>query len=500
MPSAAEQPVILQQETTLATNNQRLFKRPRIFNLMLTAFALVIILGIGGMVLAFWLVVRQSDPEQLRWMEAERAARAEVARLAAYYQQTGSWRQVERRLGPLPQTFGGIKGTASLLDERGRVVAGRRRLLEPRGGNEAVRRIPIVVEGQHVGTLVISVVDTEEAFPVGAFDQRPLVLGILSAGLGLTAVLLVLATIFSRQISAPLRHISSAAQAIAGGDHSSRVQPANVRELAELADSFNRMAEALQRADQQRRQLTADIAHELRTPLSIIKGRLEGIQDGIYEADAEQIEALLSEVALLERLINDLRLLALADAGQLTLYREVVSPVMLVNEAVRSFTPLATGRDVHLHSVVEEHLPDIEIDPQRITQVLGNLISNALRHTPTGGEVVVSAHRDQNGICFTVRDTGTGIDPADLPYIFERFYRVDRARSRSSGGAGLGLAIARRLVEAHGGQIWATSTPGQGTTVSFSLPVSLPQSRQSILENTPSVIPTPERSASKAVR
>ncbi len=500
MPSAAEQPVILQQETTLATNNQHLFKRPRIFNLMLTAFALVIILGIGGMVLAFWLVVRQSDPEQLRWMEAERAARAEVARLAAYYQQTGSWRQVERRLGPLPQTFGGIEGTASLLDERGRVVAGRRRPFDPRGGNEAVRRIPIVVEGQQVGTLVISVVDTEEAFPVGGFNRRPLVLGVLSAGLGLTVVLLVLATIFSRQISAPLRHISSAAQAIACGDHSSRVQPANVRELAELADSFNRMAEALQRADQQRRQLTADIAHELRTPLSIIKGRLEGIQDGIYEADAEQIEALLSEVALLERLINDLHLLALADAGQLPLYREVVSPVMLVNEAVRSFTPLATGRDVHLHSIVEEHLPDIEIDPQRITQVLGNLISNALRHTPAGGEIVVSAHRDPNGICFAVRDTGTGIDPVDLPYIFERFYRVDRARSRSSGGAGLGLAIARRLVEAHGGQIWATSTLGQGTTVSFLLPVSPPQSRQSILENTPSVIPTSERSASKTIR
>ncbi len=500
MPSAAEQPVILQQETTLATNNQHLFKRPRIFNLMLTAFALVIILGIGGMVLAFWLVVRQSDPEQLRWMEAERAARAEVARLAAYYQQTGSWRQVERRLGPLPQTFGGIEGTASLLDERGRVVAGRRRPFDPRGGNEAVRRIPIVVEGQHVGTLVISVVDTEEAFPVGGFNRRPLVLGVLSAGVGLMAVLLVLATIFSRQISAPLRHISSAAQAIAAGDHSSRVQPANVRELAELADSFNRMAEALQRADQQRRQLTADIAHELRTPLSIIKGRLEGIQDGIYEADAEQIEALLSEVALLERLINDLHLLALADAGQLPLYREVVSPVMLVNEAVRSFTPLATGRDVHLHSIVEEHLPDIEIDPQRITQVLGNLISNALRHTPAGGEIVVSAHRDPNGICFAVRDTGTGIDPVDLPYIFERFYRVDRARSRSSGGAGLGLAIARRLVEAHGGQIWATSTLGQGTTVSFLLPVSPPQSRQSILENTPSVIPTSERSASKTIR
>ncbi|ABY34108.1 MAG TPA: HAMP domain-containing protein [Chloroflexus aurantiacus] len=444
---------------------------PRLFNLMLTAFALVIVLGISGMALAFWLVVGQSNPEQMRWMEAEAAARTQAAQLAAYYQRVGSWRGVERQLGPLPQGFGSIEGAVSLLDENGRVVAGRRRPMILRG-NEAVLRIPIVVNNQQVGTLVISVIDTDEAFPVGNLNRRPLLLGMLSAGAGLMAVLLVLAAIFSRQISTPLRQISAAAHAIADGDHSSRVQTANVRELADLSASFNRMAEALQQADQQRRQLTADIAHELRTPLSIIKGRLEGIQDGVYEADAEQIEALLTEVALLERLINDLHLLALADAGQLPLYREVVSPQMLVNEAIRSFTPAANERNVRLSATIDDNLPDIEVDPQRIAQVLGNLIGNALRHTPAGGEVIVSAHRDESGIRFEVRDTGAGIDPADLPYIFDRFYKADRARSRSSGGAGLGLAIARRLVEAHGGQIWATSALQQGTTVSFRLPVS----------------------------
>ncbi|MDW8405525.1 sensor histidine kinase [Chloroflexus sp.] len=445
---------------------------PRIFNLMLTAFALVIVLGISGMVISFWLVTRWSDPAQIRWMEAEMAAREQAARLASYYQQTGSWRGVERQLGPLPQGFGDIEGTVSLLDANGRVVAGRRRPFMVRG-NEAVRRIPITVGDQQVGTLVISVVDTDEAFPVGSFNRRPLLLGMLGAGAGLMAILLGMAAVFSRRISAPLRQISAAAHAIADGDHSSRVQPANVRELAELAESFNRMAAALQQADQQRRQLTADIAHELRTPLSIIKGRLEGLQDGVYEADAEQIETLLAEVALLERLINDLHLLALADAGQLPLYREIVAPVMLVNEAVRSFAQSAAERDIRLTASTADDLPDIEVDPQRIAQVLGNLISNALRHTPAGGMVSVTVAAEPNGVIFRVSDTGPGIAPADLPHIFDRFYRADRARTRSSGGAGLGLAIARRLVEAHGGQIWAESELGRGTTVSFRLPVRL---------------------------
>lgn len=445
---------------------------PRLFNLMLTAFALVIVLGISGMVISFWLVTRWNDPAQIRWMEAEMSARNQALQLAAYYRQTGSWRGVERQLGPLPQRFGEIKGAVSLLDTSGRVVAGQRRPPTARG-NEAVRRIPIMVNDQQVGTLVFSVVDTDEAFPLGIFNRRPLLWGMVGAGAGLMTILLVLAAIFSRRISAPLRQISVAAHAIADGNHSSRVKPANVRELAELAESFNRMAAALQQADQQRRQLTADIAHELRTPLSIIKGRLEGIQDGVYEADAEQIEALLAEVALLERLINDLHLLALADAGQLPLYRETVAPAMLVNEAVRSFAQSAAERAIQLSAESAAGLPDIEVDPQRIAQVLGNLISNALRHTPAGGVVRVTVAAEPDGIVFSVADTGPGIDPADLPHIFDRFYRADRARTRSSGGAGLGLAIARRLVEAHGGQIWAESELGRGTTVRFRLPAGV---------------------------
>ncbi|NTW97449.1 MAG: sensor histidine kinase, partial [Oscillochloris sp.] len=202
-----------------------------------------------------------------------------------------------------------------------------------------------------------------------------------------------------------------------------------------------------------------------------------------------QIAGLLGEVALLERLIDDLRLLALAEAGQLALYREAVSPAQLVHDAGRSFAQQAADRGVELRVELADSLPEISADPQRIAQVLGNLVGNALRHTPAGGSVTLRVTKDEGRrmkdedrasaalilhpssfILFEVIDTGDGIDPADLPRIFDRFYRADRSRARSSGGAGLGLAIARRLVEAHGGAIRAESAPGQGTAMSFSLP------------------------------
>ncbi|MCX7791931.1 MAG: HAMP domain-containing histidine kinase [Chloroflexaceae bacterium] len=211
------------------------------------------------------------------------------------------------------------------------------------------------------------------------------------------------------------------------------------------------------------------MAHELRTPLSIIKGRLEGIQDGVYRAEAEQIDGLLDKVALLERLIEDLRLLALADAGQLALHVEPVNPLQLLEDARASFAHQAEERNIAMR-VEAEAVPELTVDPQRIAQVLGNLVNNALRHTPAGGMVTLAVRAGPSEALFEVRDTGSGIAPEDLPRIFDRFYRADPSRARVSGGAGLGLAIARRLVEAHGGRIWAESTPGQGATVRFTLP------------------------------
>jgi two-component system OmpR family sensor kinase/two-component system sensor histidine kinase BaeS len=301
--------------------------------------------------------------------------------------------------------------------------------------------------------------------------------GLVSAGLALAAVLLALAAFFSRRLSAPLRRLTEAARRLAAGDWNARVAGGGVRELHDLADAFNSMAASLARADQQRRQLTADVAHELRTPLSVMRGRLEGIQDGIYPATAEQMDLLLDEVALLERLIEDLRLLALADAGQLPLYPEPLDAAHLLHDAARALAPQAESQQVALDVQVAPDLPEVAADPQRIAQVLSNLVGNAVRHTPAGGQVTLHAWAAHPpglvpALVIAVADTGSGIAPADLPHIFDRFWRADRARTRSSGGAGLGLAIARRIVEAHGGQIGAQSQPGHGTTVTFTLPLT----------------------------
>ncbi len=312
----------------------------------------------------------------------------------------------------------------------------------------------------------------------GASAAGDFVRGAISAALGLAAILLGLATFVSGRISRPLHRLTRAAQQLAAGDLSVRVADAGVQEIHDLAAAFNTMAGALATADQQRRQLTADVAHELRTPLSIIRGRLEGLQDGVYTATPDEIAALLDETALLERLIEDLRLLALADAGQLPLYREPLDPAALVRDVVAAHVPLACAQGVTLGATIAPDLPEIQADPQRLAQVLGNLVTNAVRHTPPGGAVTLYAWRPPPGagvpagLLLACHDTGTGIAPADLPYVFDRFWRADRARARSHGGAGLGLAIARRLVEAHGGQIWATSAPDAGTTLTLRLPLA----------------------------
>ncbi|MEO6458558.1 MAG: HAMP domain-containing sensor histidine kinase [Chloroflexia bacterium] len=294
--------------------------------------------------------------------------------------------------------------------------------------------------------------------------------GLITGGLVVAVLLLGLATFFSRRISRPISRLTVAARTMAAGDLSVRVAGNRVREINDLAEAFNSMAGSIAAADGQRRQLTADVAHELRTPLSIIKGRLEGMQDGVYAPSPGQITLLLNETALLERMIEDLRILAQADAGQLPLYLEQVQPEGLLDAAARSFAPQAEAGGVAIQVSTNGGLPEVDADPQRISQVLSNLVSNALRHTPPGGTITLRAWMEPAGgglVNISVQDTGSGIAPEDLPHIFDRFWKADRARSRS-GGAGLGLAIARRIVEAHGGRIWADSTP-YGTTVGFSL-------------------------------
>jgi signal transduction histidine kinase len=280
-----------------------------------------------------------------------------------------------------------------------------------------------------------------------------------------------------RRIAMPLSDLMAAADAVGRGDLSVRVPVYGPGEFGQLAASFNHMTAELERADKQRRNLTADVAHELRTPLHVIQGNLEGILDGVYQPTAEHIQATLSETQALARLVDDLRTLSLAEAGQLPLHPEAVDVAELLADAGTSFSGQAEQAGVRL--VVEPPTAPLTLqaDPGRLDQVLSNLLANALRHTPAGGtirlaaESVKLAQDGAAGVRITVADTGEGISAEDLPYIFDRFWRGDPSRSHTHGaGSGLGLAIARQLVQAHGGHIEAHSQLGAGTTFTIDLP------------------------------
>jgi signal transduction histidine kinase len=297
-------------------------------------------------------------------------------------------------------------------------------------------------------------------------------LGLVFFGFLLLMVILIALGRILRRSVAPLGDLMDAADRVAAGDYSARMAEQGSREVREFTRSFNTMTSRLQAYDEQRKRLLADISHELRTPLTVLQGNLEGMLDGVYPRDDGRLKTLLEETRVLSRLIEDLRTFSLAETGQLVLEKEPCNPVRLIHDLIRAMQAQAEKAGVALVEELEPDLPAVELDATRIREVLENLVSNALRYTSTGGSVRVACRREpdgRTGVEFTVADNGRGIAAEDLPHVFDRYFK-----SRDSGGIGLGLAIAKRLVEAHGGMIEARANPGGGTVVQFGLPIQTP--------------------------
>jgi two-component system OmpR family sensor kinase/two-component system sensor histidine kinase BaeS len=271
------------------------------------------------------------------------------------------------------------------------------------------------------------------------------------------------------RVASPLAELMDAAGHVADGDTTVRVRERGPRAVRRVMTAFNAMTERLGKNEAQRRRLLADVTHELRTPLSVIQGQLEGAIDGVYPRDEAHLTAILEETRHMARIIEDLRILSLTESGGLRLQRQAVSLDEIVDDAIDAHAPTASAAGVTLSSAVPTDLPAVDVDPTRLREVLDNLLSNAIRYTPSGGEVTVGAAREGTSeIRASVRDTGRGLAPDELALMFERFHR-----SPDSRGSGLGLAIARDLVRAHGGTMTAESEgPGRGTTVRFTLPVA----------------------------
>ncbi len=289
---------------------------------------------------------------------------------------------------------------------------------------------------------------------------------LVAAGVGVLAALWL-----AERIVRPVSDLTRAARAITRGQPAAPVPVAGSDEIAELGRAFNSMAARLAEDEAQRRRLFAGIAHELRTPLAVVQGTLEGMLDHVLEPTEERIAGLHSQILLLRRLITDLRDLSLAQAGQLQLHLQTTDVAAVARETAEGLMPLFEERGVALRLDSPPRLPAVEADPDRLRQVVQNLLENAVRHTPRGGEVGVTLRADATGVHMRVSDTGSGIAPEDLPHIFDHFYRADRSRARSSGGTGLGLAIVKSLVEAHQGRVTVESAPGAGSVFAITLPV-----------------------------
>ena len=462
---------------------------------LILGFAAILALSTGAAALFTGLAAHREVDHIQAEQDRVRAQRINLA-LADFYQTNGDWDgakefvarlsfQVEREIVAL-DVHGEVVGDSRWYGWQGRDGRGRWRndgkppLPPPHhfkpvfSDNVPVGAVVVLARGRDGPSLLLP--DDHDAAELPGAEprlarfaesvNRSLVLaGLVAGGVGILLVLLL-----SRRVLGSIGSLTAAARSLGGGNLSSRVNVKGNDEIAELGHAFNAMADALEDSERQRRGMVSDVAHELRTPLANIQGHIEAMQDGLLQPDADTLDTVHQQTLYLNRLISDLSLLAQTEARELRLQLEPESIADIAARVAASFRPRADAQSVRLNTELSDGLPMLNLDRLRIEQVIGNLVDNAIRHTPPGGTVTIAAIPHNDGARVTVADTGPGISADALPHVFDRLYRVDPSRDRATGGTGLGLTIARQLVEAHGGTVWAESEPGVGSRFGFDLP------------------------------
>jgi signal transduction histidine kinase len=453
----------------LATSFWRLLVIHSLNFRLLAAFAFVIIVIISS---AFFFAHRTTRIEINRFVDRTETmqARRVEAELSAYYLHQRDWEGIQ----PFIVQWGNIYGRRIILtDTSGTVVADSQDELLGMSYSADTPGLPMSPpwETQTIGILHIDPIESSEINRASLqITYNTTGRFFIWGGLLAVAIALLLTFILSRRILAPVKALTHAARKLGKGDFSQRVNFKDKGEVGELAKSFNSMANDLEHMEQLRRNMVADVAHELRTPLSNLSGYLEAIRDGVVKPDSDIIRSLDEEASTLSRLVDDLQELSLADAGELKLVYRKEDVSSTIREAVAATQTKAATKGITITADLPARLPLVSIDAHRIKQGLNNLLENAIAHTSPEGTITVAAWEQDNEINISVADTGEGIKAEDLPNIFERFYRVDKSRTRATGGSGLGLTITKRLVEAHGGRINVESQLGKGTRFTFTLP------------------------------
>lgn len=430
--------------------------------------AFVVVSLVGTVLVAF--LAGQTTSAEFDRFRLERGRIDFLEKVSTHYQTVGSWAGINEQRRPGSPRPGGdnppLNVAFALVNTSGQVIIPNREYRPDQriSDRDLAQGLPVEVAGQRVGTILdpsIAPRNSAEAQYVARINNA-----LIIAAVGAMTLALLLAVILARTLTRPLHELTEATQAMTRGNLEQRVPVRSKDELGRLAAAFNTMSADLAESNRLRQQMTADIAHDLRSPLAVIAGYTEGLRDGVLSPKLTIFETMHREVGYLQQLVEDLRTLSLADANALPLHRVPIEPHTLLADTAAAFQHQAEQQQVQLSVANEAVLPLIDVDPERMSRVLGNLVSNALRYTPTGGQIKLAAEAKEEAVILSVIDSGSGIAPEQLPHIFDRFYRADEARQQDSGESGLGLAIAKSIVEAHGGTITAASKIGEGTKFS----------------------------------